>query len=194
VDLAAGSDEQTLKVREFDFRTANRFHKEQIRTLNIIYDTFARLLSSYLSGTLRVMANVDVLGIEELKYQEFINALPSPVVLAIMRQPPLAGPILFEISPDIAYSMISRLLGGQPTYPTGASREFTEIELVLIERMLRQFMPLFVEGWTKVMKTSISLDRIETNPQFAQIVANNETVAIISISVKLGDTEGLVNI
>lgn len=194
IDVSAGADAEELKVRDYDFRTANRFHKEQIRTLNIIYETFARLLSSYLSGTLRVMASADIMGIEELKYQEFINALPSPVVLAIMRQPPLAGPILFEISPDIAYSMISRLLGGQPTYPSGASREFTEIELVLVERMLRQFMPLFVEGWNKVMKTSIFLDRIETNPQFAQIVANNETVAIISITVKLGDTEGLVNV
>ncbi|MCL2030524.1 MAG: flagellar motor switch protein FliM, partial [Oscillospiraceae bacterium] len=194
MDLSAGQEAGGVKVRDYDFRTANRFHKEQIRTLNIIYETFARLLSNYMSGTLRVMASVDVLGIEELKYQEFINALPSPVILAVMRQPPLAGPILFEISPDIAYSMISRLLGGQPTYPGGATREFTEIELVLVERMLRQFMPLFVEGWTKVMKTSISLDRIETNPQFAQIVASNETVAIISLSVRLGETEGLVNV
>lgn len=196
MDLAAGPDEPSSKVREYDFRTANRFHKEQIRTLNIIYETFARLLSNYLSGTLRVMANVDVLGIEELKYQEFINALPSPVILAILRQPPMAGPILFEISPDIAYAMISRLLGGQPTLTaiTSNSREFTEIELVLVERLLRQFLPLFVEGWNKVIKTSVSLDRIETSPQFAQIVAANETVAIISVNVKLGDTEGIVNI
>lgn len=194
MDLPAeGSDENTVEVREYDFRTANRFHKEQIRTLNVIYDTFGRLLSNYLSGTLRVMANVEVLGIEELKYQEFINALPSPVVLAILRQPPLAGPILFEISPDIAYAMISRLLGGQPTFIAG-SREFTEIELVIIERMLRQFLPLFVEGWNKVIKTSVSLDRIETSPQFAQIVAANETVALISINVRLGETDGLVNI
>ncbi|MDR1736013.1 MAG: flagellar motor switch protein FliM [Oscillospiraceae bacterium] len=183
-----------LKVKGYDFRTANRFHKEQIRTLEILYDTFARLLSNYLSGTMRVMATADVVGIEELKYQEFINALPAPVILAILRQPPLIGPILFEISPDIAYSMISRLLGGQPSISAGNAREFTEIELVLVERILRQFMPLFVEGWSKVIKTSISLDRIETSPQFAQIVASNETVAIVSINVKLADTEGMVNV
>ena len=199
MDVENEQKEDTGKIYEYDFRTANRFHKEQMRTLNIIYDTFARLLSNYLSGTLRVMASADVMGIEELKYQEFINALPSPVILAIMRQPPLVGPILFEISSDVAYAMISRLLGGQPAHSGnagsgGGGREFTEIELVLIERILRQFIPLFVESWNKVIQTNVVLDRIETNPQFAQVIATNETVAIISVNVKLGEAEGIANI
>ncbi len=192
LDIAQTSEPE-VSVREYDFRTANRFHKEQIRTLNIIYDTFARLFASYLSGTLRVMTTSEVVSVEELKYHEFVNGLPSPVVLAILKHPPLAGPILFELSPDISYAMISRLLGGVPQQK-GDARVFTEIELVLIERILRQFLTLFVESWEKIVSVQVSLDRIETSPQFAQIVATNETVAIITISVKIGTIEGLVNI
>jgi flagellar motor switch protein FliM len=193
LDVNAEQEENTKQIRDYDFRTANRFHKEQIRTLHVIYDTFSRLFSSYLSGTLRVMADATVTGVEELKYQEFVNALPSPVILAILSQSPMTGPVIFELSPDIAYSMISRLLGGTTTSEI-AAREYTEIELVLIERILRQFLHLFEESWEKVAQVKVSLDRIETNPQFAQIVANNETVALVTMDVTIGESKGLINI
>jgi flagellar motor switch protein FliM len=180
-------------IVEYDFRTANRFHKEQIRTLGVIYDNFARLFSTYLSGTLRVLCATEVISVEELKYQEFVNALPSPVVLAILNHPPLSGPVLFEISPDIAFAMISRLLGGSMQH--GApSRNFTEIELMIIERVLRQFLPLFVESWERIVRVSVSLDRIETSPQFAQIVSSSEPVAIITLSINIGEVAGLISI
>jgi flagellar motor switch protein FliM len=181
------------KVRDYDFRTANRFNKEHIRTLKVIYDTFARLFSSYLSGTLRAMCSADVVSVEETKYAEFVNALPNPLILAVVRMPPMIGSILLEISPDLSYAIISRLLGGQPDKES-VSRGFTEIELVLLERITRQFLPLFGESWEKVVTINTSLDRLETSPQFAQIVAMNETVAIISISVKLDKAEGSFNI
>lgn len=185
--------DQTQIVKNYDFRTANRFNKEQIKTLNIIYDTFARLFSSYLSGTLRAMCTAEVTSVEELKYYEFVNALPSPVILAVVRMPPLTGSLLLEMSPDLSYAIISRLLGGQPEKDS-ISRTYTEIELVLLERIMRQFLPLFGESWEKVVAVNTVLDRLETSPQFAQIVALNETVAIITMTVKLDEAEGMFNI
>ncbi|MDR0324714.1 MAG: flagellar motor switch protein FliM [Oscillospiraceae bacterium] len=181
------------QIRDYDFRTANRFNKEHIRTLKVIYDTFARLFSSYLSGTLRAMCTAEVVSVEETKYAEFVNALPSPLILAVVRMPPMVGSILLELSPDLSYAIISRLLGGTPDKES-VSRGFTEIELVLLERIMRQFLPLFGESWEKVVAITTTLDRLETSPQFAQIVAMNETVAIISISVKLDNAEGTFSI
>lgn len=181
------------QARDYDFRTANRFNKEHMRTLKVIYDTFARLFSSYLSGTLRAMCSAEVVSVEETKYAEFVNALPSPLILAVVRMPPMVGSVLLEMSPDLSYAIISRLLGGKPDKES-VSRGFTEIELVLLERIMRQFLPLFGESWEKVVTINTTLDRLETSPQFAQIVAMNETVAIISISVKLDNAEGTFNI
>ncbi len=190
----AEADDTTAKIREYDFRTANRFSKEQIRTFHIIYDTFARLFTSYLSGTLRVMCACDVISVEEIKYQEFVNAMPTPVVLAIVSMPPLVGPTLLELAPDVAYVMISRLLGGSSQSGSlEISRSFTEIELVLLERIIRQFIGLLVESWQKIIPISTMLERIETSPQFAQIVALNETIALVTLNVKIGNNEGLMN-
>lgn len=191
---AAVADDVTLKVKEYDFRTANRFSKEQIRTFHIIYDTFARLFTTYLSGTLRVMCSAEVIAVEEVKYQEFVNAMPTPVVLAIVSMPPLVGATLLELAPDVAYVMISRLLGGSnQSGSLEISRTFTEIELVLLERIIRQFIGLLVESWAKIIPISTMLERIETSPQFAQIVALNETIALITLNVKIGNNEGLMN-
>ena len=188
------AEESTLKVRDYDFRTANRFSKEQIRTFHIIYDTFARLFTTYLSGTLRVMCSAEIISVEEVKYQEFVNAMPTPVVLAIVSMPPLVGPTLLELAPDVAYVMISRLLGGSnQSGSLEISRTFTEIELVLLERIIRQFIGLLVESWAKIIPVSTMLERIETSPQFAQIVALNETIALITLNVKIGGSEGLMN-
>ncbi len=188
----ADSDSTEVKVRGYDFRTANRFSKEHIKTLNMIYENFAMLFTTYLSGTLRAMCQVDVVSIEEQKYQEFTNALPTPVVLGIFSMPPLVGPTLIEISPNVTYMIISRLLGGIESRGSSA-KSFTEIELALVERVLRQFILLLKESWERVIKIETHLDRIETSPQFAQIVAANETIAIITLNVKIGASEGLVN-
>jgi flagellar motor switch protein FliM len=193
IDAATPTDEPSSKVRDYDFRTANRFNKEHIRTLKVIYDTFARLFSTYISGTLRAMCSAEVVSVEEIKYSEFVNSLPNPLILAVMRMPPMVGSVLLELSPDLSYAVISRLLGGKPDKDS-VSRGFTEIEMVLLERILRQFLPLFAESWEKVAVVNATLDRLETSPQFAQIVAMNETVAIISMRVKLDDAEGSLNI
>ncbi len=184
--------EPTQRVRTYDFRTANRFSKEQIRTLSIIYDTFAHLLSNYLAGTLRAICNVEVIGIEELKYFEFINALPDPVVLTLLSMPPLVGPTLLEVSPDVSVSIVSRLLGGSGS-TAGDKRSFTEIELVLIERIVRQFGRLLDEAWEKVIEVHTVYERMETSAQFAQIVSTGETVAIVSLNVTIGEYSGLIN-
>jgi flagellar motor switch protein FliM len=195
VDMGATLDEgPEFKVKPYDFRTAGRFSKEQIRTLTLIYENFARLFTTYLSGTLRAICQVDILGVEELKFQEFMNGLPNPVILSILSMQPLDGPGLLEISPDVAYALINRLLGGSGGAQVEGPRNFTEIEIVLLERVVRQFIRLFGEAWEKVIAVDVSLDRIETSAQFAQIVALTETVAVITLNVRIGEAEGLINI
>lgn len=56
------------QIRVYDFRTADKFSKEQIRTLHFIYDNYASRLSTFLSGTLRAVCDVEVLSIEEQSF------------------------------------------------------------------------------------------------------------------------------
>ena len=186
------SSANQLKVKEYDFRTANRFPKEQMRTFHVVFETFSQLFSNRLSSVLRVSCECEILSIEECSYSEFNNSLPAPVVLAIMDSPPMYGSLIFQMSPEFAYMLISRLFGGGTTGEN--SKQFTEIELALVERILRQAVTVFDEAWDKVLGLSTQIERIETSPQFAQITAPNEPVAVIILNITMGEETGLMSI
>jgi len=181
------------KIRIYDFKRPNKFSKEQLRTLEILHENFCRYLSSYLAGFLRMFCQINIVSVEELTYYEFMNSLPEPVILGIMDFQPLDGKIIVEIAPNIAYAMIDRVLGG-----TGRTVEevenFSEIELALMDRILRQIASLLQESWDNVVSISPKLERIETNAQFAQIIAPNETAALVTLLLKIGEVEGMINI
>ena len=190
---ADGADSAAaMKVKEYDFRTANRFPKEQMRTFHVVFETFSQLFSNRLSSILRVSCEVDVLSIEECSYSEFNNSLPTPVVLAVMEVNPMHGSLLTQVSPEFAYMIISRLFGGNTAGDN--LKAFTEIELALLERVLRQAANVFDEAWDKVLALTTHIDRIETSPQFAQITAPNEPVAVIILNVKMGEEAGLMSV
>jgi flagellar motor switch protein FliM len=98
-----------------------------------------------------------------------------------------------ELSPNLGFSMIDRMLGGKGL-PLEKSRDFSEIELTLLERIMVICMQLLREPWKNVLDINPTLDRIETNPQFAQIIAPSEMIAIVTLNIKVGDVEGLMNI
>ena len=185
--------EDPKAIKPYDFRTANKFSKEQIRTLHFIYDNYASRLSTYLSGTLRTMCEVEVISIEEQTFSELSNSMPSPVVVSIINMPPLAGSSLFVISSAISYEIVSRLLGGTGENQA-VDKMFTEIELSIIERVIRKVLDQMRDAWERINKISVQLDRIETSSQYVQIVSANEPIAIITMNVKIGQVSDIINI
>jgi flagellar motor switch protein FliM len=85
------------------------------------------------------------------------------------------------------------MLGGRGD-PIDKMREFSEIELLIIERILVVCVNLLEEPWENVLEIHPRLDRIETNSQYAQIISPSEMIALVTINIKVGDVEGLMNI
>lgn len=187
-------DNVKTKIKKYDFRTANKFTKEQIKTLYNIYSNFAQIFSTYLSGTLRTTCQVEVLSAEEQTYSEYINSLQSPVILAIIDMPPLQGSTLIEMSPNISYGIIDRLLGGKGG-DLDVSKAFSDIDLALIGRVITQMVKNIENAWSRIIPINASLDRIETSAQFAQIVSYNDPTAIVTMCIKIADdAEGFINV
>jgi len=187
------STTQEKKIKNHDFRRASKFAKDHIKTLNIIYDNYARLVTNFLTGYLRTLVQVDVVSVEALPYSDFSNSVSNPVILAVIDFSPLSGSIIFEIEPNVAFALVDRILGGKGAIMERV-RDFTEIELAIIERIIIQILNLMREPWENVLSIRPRLDKIETNAQFAQIVAQNETVALITLSARVGDVDGMINI
>jgi len=181
------------QVKNYDFNRPTKFSRDHLRTLEIIFEHYGRLLSTHLPAYLRKTVNVEVMNSEAVIYSEFTNALSNPVLLGIVDFKPLEGNIIIELSDNLGFAIVDRMLGG-PGLPLDKSREFSEIELVIIERIFTIITNLLHDPWENVVSLRPRLTRIETNCQFAQMIAPNETVSIITLNVKIGNTEGMLNI
>lgn len=185
--------EEEIKIKNYDFTRPSKFSKEHLRTLEIIFEHYGRLLYANLPAYLRKSVQVEVMNSEAVAYSEFSNALLNPVLLGIVNFHPLKGNIIIELAPNLGYTIIDRLLGGAGK-PIEKKRDFSEIEITILERIFSIFVDLLREPWKNVVNISPRLEKIETNSQFAQIISPSEMIAIITMNIKIGDIEGLMNI
>ena len=193
LDAEEIKDSDEKQIKNYDFARPAKFSKEHLRTLEIIFEHYGRLLSTNLPVYLRKAIQVEVMNSEAVSYSEFSNTLSNPVLLGIINFAPLKGNIILEIASNLGYAMVDRMLGGEGE-PLEKTREFSEIELLIIERILTVCVNLLHEPWENVVDIHPRLERIETNSQFAQIISPSEMIAIVTINIKIGDVEGLMNV
>ncbi|MCM1282114.1 MAG: flagellar motor switch protein FliM [Muribaculaceae bacterium] len=193
LDVDEIKDKDEKQVKNYDFARPSKFSKEHLRTLEIIFEHYGRLLSTNLPVYLRKNVQVEVMNSEAVTYSEFSNALSNPVLLGIVNFAPLQGNIIIEIASNLGYCVVDRMLGGRGD-PLDKVREFSEIELLIIERIMIVCVNLLREPWQNVLDIHPRLERIETNSQYAQIISPSEMIAIVTINLKIGDVEGLMNI
>lgn len=193
LDVEEMKDNGEKQIKNYDFARPSKFSKEHLRTLEIVFEHYGRLISTNLPVYLRKNIQVEVMNSEAVTYSEFSNALSNPVVLGIVNFSQLKGSVILEIASNLAYAMVDRMLGGSGE-PLAKIRDFSEIELLIIERIMGVCVDLLREPWENVVDLHPRLERIETNSQFAQIISPSEMIAIVTINVKIGDVEGLMNI
>jgi len=181
------------QIKEYDFARPSKFAKEHLRTLEIIFEHYARLLSSMLPAYLRTPCQVDVINSEAIAYSEFSNALSNPILMGVADFYPLKGNVVIDMAVKTGYAIIDRLLGGKGE-GLEKEREFSEIEQAIIEKIMVICLDLMIEPWGNVVDLEPRLERIETNAQFAQVILPTEIVALITMNLKIKDVEGLINI
>lgn len=77
--LSAGLEPETppetsneTSIKPYDFKTANRFPKEQIRTMSIAFQSYSQLMSNRLTAILRTSVECELLSVEEMSFNEYI--------------------------------------------------------------------------------------------------------------------------
>ena len=192
LDVSAITNAEEKPVRDYDFSRPTKFSKEHLRTLEIIFEHYGRLISTNLPVLLRKNAQVTVASSETVTFSEFTNALSNPSILGIVAFEPLGGSIIIDLATNIAFAMIDRMLGGEGE-SINFSRDFSDIELSIIQKIMIMFTQLLHDPWRNVMDISPVLSRLETNPQFAQIIAPGEMISVVTLNIRIGEVEGFMN-
>jgi flagellar motor switch protein FliM len=186
-------EEEKQKVKPYDFRSPQKFSKEHIRTLELIHENYARIISNYLTAQVRTNVKVKVESVQQITYEEFIHSVPNPTVLTIFKMPPLSGSILFEINPQFVFEVIDLLLGGSGTGKF-KTREFTDIDKNIINAINTGLISNLKLAWEDVIEVETEVEGMETNPALNQTLAPNDPVALITFSVEMSGSTTFINI
>lgn len=183
-----------VHTKAYDFRRPNKFSKDHLRTLEMLHQNFARLLSSFLSGYLRSSINIEVASTGQMIYEEFIRSIPSPTVIALLELTPLEGSVLMETNSQVVFPLIDLMFGG-PGSSTDSIRELTDIEISVVRKLYGRMLEHLSMAWQDLFQIEPNIQGIETNPRMQQLYSPNEVVALITFSVSLNDEpRGLINL
>lgn len=175
----------------YDFRRPDKFSKDQLRTLQMLHETFARLAGSGLSAFLRTQVQIDLISLEQVPYEEYLRSITQSV-FTIMSLPPLTGQAVLEIEFSLIFTMIDRLLGG----PGRAINRnvLTDIEKPLVRQGLDRMFNALKVAWEGVVIVNPALEGMETSAQFVQIAPPNDIVVTILFEVKIGNQRGAMSL
>ncbi|MEK5360051.1 flagellar motor switch protein FliM [Peribacillus castrilensis] len=186
-------EEVEKRVKVYDFKRALRFSKDQIRSLTRIHENFARLLTTYFSAQLRTYVQISVASADQIPYEEFIRSIPKMTIINVFEVPPLDGRIILEVNPNIAYSMMDRVLGGRGISVNKVD-SLTEIETKIMSNLFEKAFENLQEAWGTIVDIDPVMTEFEVNPQFLQLVSPNDTVVVISLNTQIGETSGMINV
>ncbi|MDL2252716.1 flagellar motor switch protein FliM [Ruminococcaceae bacterium OttesenSCG-928-I18] len=186
------------RVKDYDFYSPKKFTKEQLRTIDSLHENIGRLLSSYLSGILRVFCEAEVIQVEEQRYYEYNNALPDTALIGLIDLKPNNinlpdSTLMLDMSNNLSYFLIDRLLGG-PGSGAVLNRDFTDIELAIMDDIYLRVTDFVIESWKDHLDVEGELSSLETNPRLIQVYAPEDIVVICVLNVKLRDTEGTLSV
>ena len=185
--------EEQQQVIIYDFKRPNRVSKEQLRAIKGIHDKLARNLASQISSVMRSIVEIRLHSVDQMTYGEFLMSLPSPTSFNVFSIKPLDGNCVLEINPSIAFPMIDRLLGGNGE-GFEASRELTDIEVNLLDAILRMMMQRLKESWAMITDMYPNVEAKESSPNVVQIVSQNEIVIMVVMEIIVGNSSGMINI
>lgn len=178
--------------KPYDFRRPTKFAKEQLKTIHIVHENYSRITGNFLTAFLRVPVKLEVVSVSQITYEEFIYSLPIPTLITIFNMSSDLGIAMLETNPNFVFTVIDLLFGGEGN-PPGIIRELTEIEISVMRQILERLLSNLGYVWKGIAALSPQIESIDTNPQFNQVISSSETIALITISVKVNNVGGLLN-
>jgi len=181
------------EVTPYDLTNQDRVVRGRMPTLEIIYERFIRLFRMSLSNSLRRIATISIVSTDLLKFGEFVNTLPIPSCMCILRFDSLRGSGLLVFESKLAYALVDSFFGGTDrSYSKLNNKEFTRIELTIMKKVMELAIKDMEEAWTPVHKLDISFMRTEVNPQFIGVVPPSDVVVSTTFEVELENASGTI--
>ena len=186
-------DEENDNIHPYDLTNQDRVIRGRMPILEIIYERFIRSFRVSLSNSLRKISTISMISTDLLKFGEFVNTLPIPSCMCIMRFNELRGPALLVFESKLAYAIIDSYLGGTDRpFTKIEGKEFTSIELSFMKRVMDMAIQDLEEAWAPVHKIDAQYIRTEINPQFVGVVPPSDVIITTTFEAEFESAAGTI--
>lgn len=193
-EAAAGQGDDRVVV-VYDLTSQDRIIRGRLPQLDVIYEKFMRAFRVSLSSALRKIAALNHASTDFLKFGEFINTLPMPTCMSVLRFNALRGSALLVIESKLAYALVDSFFGGDDRpYTKIEGKDFTPIELSIVRKVVELAIDDLENAWASVEKIDCSFVRTEVNPQFVGIVPPTDVVIASTFDVELENANGTITL
>lgn len=199
-DLSSGSsfdakDTGDENIQPYDLTNQDRVIRGRMPILEIIYEKFIRQFRVSLSTSLRKISTISMISTDLLKFGEFVNTLPIPSCMCIMRFNELRGPALLVFESKLAYAIIDSYFGGTDRpFTKIEGKEFTPIELTFMKKVMDMAIADLEEAWAPIHRIDAQYIRTEINPQFVGVVPPSDVIIATTLEVEFEAASGTIMI
>jgi len=180
-------------IQPYDLTNQDKVIRARMPVLEIIYERFIRQFRVTLSNALRKMAQVSIISTDLLKFGEFVQTLPIPTCISLLRFNELRGPALLVFETKLAYSIIDAFFGGSDRpYQVNDGKEFTQIELAFIKKVMDMVISDLEDAWVPVYRIDAQYVRTEINPQFIGVVPQTDVIVATTLEVEFESASGTI--
>ena len=193
-DSSGGTNDDRVVV-VYDLTSQDRIIRGRLPQLDVIYEKFMRAFRVSLSSALRKIASLNHASTDFLKFGEFINTLPMPTCMSVLRFSTLRGSALFVIESKLAYALVDSFFGGDDRpYSKVEGKDFTPIEISIIRKVVDLAIEDLEQAWESIHPIECSFVRTEVNPQFVGIVPPTDVVIASAFDVELENANGTITL
>ena len=180
-------------IQPYDLTSQDKVIRGRMPILEIIYERFVRSFRVSLSNSLRKVSTISIVSTDLMKFGEFVNTLPIPSCMCIMRFNELRGPALLVFETKLSYAIIDSSFGGSDRpYTKVDGKEFTQIELFFMKKVMDMAIENLEEAWMPVHHIDAQYIRTEINPQFVGVVPPSDIVIATTLEVEFELASGTI--
>jgi len=190
---ATANRRRERRISPYDFRHPNRLSKDQMRTLQIIHEHFAKATSSYLASTLRTLVDGQLLSVLQVTYGDFVSSLTDPSCYYVFHIGRCGADAVLEINPSIAFLVVDRLFGGIGR-AIQANREVTTIEQKVMTKVAESILKNLDKAWEHLFNLDLTMKSFLTRPSFVQIAAPGETAIAVTVGVQTQGVKSMIKV
>ena len=178
----------------YDFKRPQRVNKEQVRAVENLHEQFARLFSSTLAASMRMVIDVDLAFVDQTLYGEFVLALGTPCTAYSFVMDPPGSQAVLCFAPELMMAIVDRALGGKGQSFSGDMRPLTQIERNIVNKLVSRLLADFEATWDAITPVQVTDVVLETNPEFIQIAGSGDPVVIVAFEAHSNHTTGLIHL